>query len=569
MKILVFGSKGFIGSKMMRAWPDAIGTDVRIDDEAGVASELERVQPDAVVNAAGRTGRPNVDWCETHQAETMRDNVIGALVLAEACHARGTYLLHLSSGCMFYGISPDPRGWREDDFGNPSATYSRAKYAAELGLMTYPNVGIARLRMPIDDEPGDRNLIDKLANYKQVIDVANSVTVISDLIDACRQLIEKRGTGIFHTVNPGVMRHRDLLSLYREYVDPNHKTEWISEHELVSKGLAAKKRSNNVMQSKRLQELGIEMRPIDVALRDAMMKYAANKQNPMQPMPPMVKTNGSTAPSFVTPPIIVPPTFLSPISAPLSPVPAPMISSMPGQAPRMKGLILAGGKGTRLMPLTATTNKHLIPVGKKQMVLYPLQTLLDAGIRDIMIVTGPDHAGHFMNLLGSGSELNCRLTYRIQDEAGGIAHAVAMSEDFVGRDHVTVILGDNIFEDNFMAPISSFQGGALTFYKAVHDPQRFGVVEVDGSGRVLSIEEKPALPKSNFAQVGLYVYDATVFDVIRSIKPSARGELEIAHTNAAFLAQGRLSAKPVRGFWSDAGTFESLRRATEFVEGQR
>lgn len=550
MKILVFGSKGFIGEKILSTWPDAVGTAVRIDDKAAVLAELERVQPDAVVNAAGRTGRPNVDWCETHQAETHRGNVIGALTLAEACHEKNIYLLHLSSGCVFYGTSPDPRGWREEDFANPSSTYSRSKYAAELALTTYPNIGIARLRMPIDDTPGERNLIDKLATYTQVIDVANSVTVIPDLIDACRQLIEKRGTGIFHTVNPGVMRHRDLLKLYREFVDPNHHTEWISEHELVAKGLATKKRSNNVMQSTRLQELGIDMRPIDVALRDIMIRYAHNRNAiPMKP------THPSTAPSFITPP-----TFLNPI--------APSISTMPGSGPRMKGLILAGGKGTRLMPLTATTNKHLIPVGKKQMILHPLQTLLDAGIRDIMIVTGPDHAGHFMNLLGSGAQFNARLTYRIQDEAGGIAHAVAMAEDFVGGDHVTVILGDNIFEDNFMAPISSFQGGALTFYKAVRDPQRFGVVEIDASGRVLSIEEKPVHPKSNFAQVGLYVYDASVFDIIRGLTPSPRGELEIAHTNAAFLAQGRLMTRPVRGFWSDAGTFESLRRASEFVDGR-
>lgn len=535
MKILVFGSKGFIGSRMMEAWPDAVGTDARIDDKTAVLAELDRVRPDAVVNAAGRTGRPNVDWCEDHPVETAHDNVVGAITLAEACQERGTYLLHLSSGCMFYGHSPDPRGWREEDFANPSATYSRGKYAAELVLSTFPNVGIARLRMPIDARPDTRNLIDKLANYKQVIDVANSVTVIPDLVDACRQLVEKRGTGIFHTVNPGVMRHRELLDLYREYVDPSHHTEWIREEELLAKGLVTKKRSNNIMQSRRLQELGIEMRPIDVALRDTMIKYAAAKQAHERPHQAFSQVQTPHAPNAM---------------------------------PKMKGLILAGGKGTRLLPLTATTNKHLLPVGKKQMVLYPLQTLLDAGIRDIMIVTGPDHAGHFMELLGSGAAYGCRLTYRIQDEAGGIAHAVAMAEDFVGHDHVTVILGDNIFEDNFLAPISSFQGGALTFYKAVHDPHRFGVVELDPSGRVLSIEEKPQQPKSNFAQVGLYVYDATVFDVIRNLKPSARGELEIAETNAAFLRQGKLMARPVRGFWSDAGTFESLKRATDYFEGR-
>ncbi|HVM91097.1 MAG TPA: sugar phosphate nucleotidyltransferase [Verrucomicrobiae bacterium] len=539
MKILVFGSKGFIGSRMMEAWPDAVGTDVRIDDKVAVLAELDRVKPDAVVNAAGRTGRPNVDWCEDHPVETAHDNVVGAILLAEACQERGIYLLHLSSGCMFYGHSPDPRGWREEDFANPSATYSRGKYAAELVLSTFPHVGIARLRMPIDARPDTRNLIDKLANYKQVIDVANSVTIIPDLVDACRQLIEKRGTGIFHTVNPGVMRHRELLDLYREYVDPAHHTEWIREEELLAKGLVTKKRSNNIMQSRRLQELGIEMRPIDVALRDTMIRYAEAKR---QITSNEYRINHSPATT--------------------------LLDTRHPKPAKMKGLILAGGKGTRLLPLTATTNKHLLPVGKKQMVLYPLQTLLDAGIRDIMIVTGPDHAGHFMELLGSGTKFGCRLTYRIQDEAGGIAHAVAMAEDFVGQDHVTVILGDNIFEDNFLAPISSFQGGALTFYKAVHDPGRFGVVELDPAGRVLSIEEKPQNPKSNFAQVGLYVYDASVFDVIRNLKPSARGELEIAETNAAFLRQGKLMARPVRGFWSDAGTFESLKRATDYFEGR-
>jgi glucose-1-phosphate thymidylyltransferase len=531
MKILVFGSQGFIGGRMLEAWPDAMGTDAWITSKEDVLAEIDRIKPDAVLNAAGIVGKPNVDWCETHQLETIQGNTILPLLIAEACAERGLYLLHLGTGCVFYGYSKDPAGWKEDEFANPSAVYTRSKYAADLLLTTFPNVGIARLRMPIDDRPGP-GLIEKIAGFKKVMgDVPNSVTVVSDLIDACRQLIEKRGAGIFHTVNPGAERHRDLLALYKEHVDPNHSCEWIQESDLLGKGLVSKQRSNCLLRSDRLKALGIEMRPIDVALRDTMIKYAQAKRRMTQNIhvPIMQKTNSS---------------------------------------PKMKGLILAGGKGTRLLPLTATTNKHLLPVGQKQMVLYPLQTLLDAGIRDIMIVTGPDHAGHFMELLGSGAALGCRLTYRIQDEAGGIAHAVAMAEDFVGHDHVTVILGDNIFEDNFLAPISSFQGGALTFYKAVHDPQRFGVVELDPAGRVISIEEKPQNPKSNFAQVGLYVYDSSVFDIIRNLKPSARGELEIAETNAAFLRQGKLMARPVRGFWSDAGTFESLKRASDYFEGR-
>jgi glucose-1-phosphate thymidylyltransferase len=537
MKILVFGSKGFIGGRMLETWPDAVGTDARIDDKAAVLKAIDEHKPDAVVNAAGRTGRPNVDWCETHQVETMHDNVIGALILAEACQERGIYMLHLSSGCVFYGTSPDPRGWKEDDHANPSATYSRAKYAAELPLMTYPNVSIVRLRMPIDERPGERNLIDKLAKYKQVIDVTNSVTVIKDLVDVCYQLIQRKATGIFHAVNPGIMRHRDLMSLYRELVDPNHQTEWITEEDLVAKGLATKKRSNNIMQSDRLKALGIEMRPIDIALRDTMMKYAATKRASERP----------AVPSFLA-----------------SPQQNMDRNNAPSTTKRMKGVILAGGKGTRLAPLTNITNKHLLPVADKQMVLYPLQTLLDAGIREILIVTGPDHAGHFMNLLGSGSKLGCRLTYRVQDEAGGIPHALALAEDFVGQDHVTVILGDNIFEDNFSAPISSFQGGAVTFYKAVPDAHRFGVVEIDAYGHVISIEEKPQNPKTNFAQAGLYIYDSGVFDIIRHLRPSGRGELEIVDVNNAYLQKRQLVAKPVRGFWTDAGTFESLQRANEY-----
>ena len=530
MKILVFGSKGFIGGRMLETWPDAVGTNVRTDDKAAVLAELDLVKPDAVVNAAGTTGKPNVDWCENHQSETMRGNIIAPLILAEACQERRVYMLQLGTGCVFYGPSPEPRGWREDDFGNPISTYSRSKYALDLALTTYPNVAIARLRMPLDDRPGPRNLIDKITSYKQVIDVANSATVVTDLIDVCYQIIQKRGTGIFHTVNPGPMFHHDIINLYRELVDPTQTCEYIREDELLSRGLVTKKRSTCIMQSSRLQELGIEMRPIDVALRDTMIRYAHNK-------------SAQTKPAF-------------------------MNSPTPQRQARMKGIICAGGKGTRLAPLTNITNKHLLPVGNKQMVMYPLQTLLDAGIRDIMIITGPDYAGEFMNLLGSGAKFGCRLTYRIQDESGGIAQAIGMAEEFVGSDHCTVILGDNIFEDNFLAPVSSFQGGGLIFYKPVPDAHRFGVLELDATGRVVSVEEKPKFPKSNFASVGLYVFDHRVFDIIKMLKPSARGEYEVTDIHKEYLAANALTAKPVRGFWTDAGTFESLKRASDFFEQQ-
>jgi dTDP-4-dehydrorhamnose reductase len=269
---------GFLGTRLSEQLEGARLLRVDIADRAAVLSAVKESGCTVVVNAAGKTGTPNVDWCETHQPETYRSNVIGALYAAEAAAAVGAYFLHLASGCIFYGPSPTPGGWLEEDYANPSAFYSRTKYAADMLLSRLPNVGIARLRMPIDDRPGSRNLITKLAAYKQVVDVENSVTVVEDLVHAVRELAKQRATGIFHLVNPGTMRHRDLLALYKELVDPAHSVELIGEAELVTRGLAAKARSNCILASPRLAEAGIRMRPIEVALRDAMTKYAAARK---------------------------------------------------------------------------------------------------------------------------------------------------------------------------------------------------------------------------------------------------------------------------------------------------
>jgi glucose-1-phosphate thymidylyltransferase len=234
----------------------------------------------------------------------------------------------------------------------------------------------------------------------------------------------------------------------------------------------------------------------------------------------------------------------------------------------MKGIILAGGKGTRLAPLTDTTNKHLLPVYNKPMVMYPLQTLLDAGIKEILLVTGPDYAHQFMKLLGSGHAQGCHLTYRIQDQAGGIAQALGLAEDYVGRDNCTVILGDNIFEENFFPHISNFREGAMAFYKPVDNPRAYGVMELDQWGNAVSIEEKPSEPKSNYAQVGLYVYDPDVFGYIRTLKPSGRGELEITDVNNHYLKAHKLAAKPVRGIWWDAGSFADIHAAGQYFAGK-
>jgi glucose-1-phosphate thymidylyltransferase len=231
----------------------------------------------------------------------------------------------------------------------------------------------------------------------------------------------------------------------------------------------------------------------------------------------------------------------------------------------MKGVILAGGTGSRLYPLTKVTNKHLLPVYNKPMIYYPMETLINTGIKDIMIVSGRGHAGHFLELLGSGVDFGVHFTYEIQEKAGGIAQALSLAEDFVDGDSVTVILGDNIFQDNVKEDVADFNNGAKIFLKEVPDAYRFGVAELKDE-KIIGVEEKPKVPKTNFAVTGLYIYDPEVFDVIKALKPSGRGELEITDVNNYYINKGVMEYGILEGFWSDAGTFESLLRAGMLVK---
>ncbi|MHC4355181.1 MAG: sugar phosphate nucleotidyltransferase [Planctomycetota bacterium] len=233
----------------------------------------------------------------------------------------------------------------------------------------------------------------------------------------------------------------------------------------------------------------------------------------------------------------------------------------------MRGIVLAGGTGSRLRPLTKVTNKHLLPVGHKPMIYYPIERLTATGIEEILIVTGVEHMGDVVSLLGSGKSFGCRFTYKVQDEAGGIAQALALAENFADDHPMAVILGDNIVQSDLKGYADKFIAqkiGARILLKQVPDPHRFGVAELS-DGKVVGIEEKPNQPKSDYAVTGIYFYDANVFDIIRSLKPSARGELEITHVNQAYIARGQLSYDILDGWWTDAGTFESLNRANELV----
>ena len=227
----------------------------------------------------------------------------------------------------------------------------------------------------------------------------------------------------------------------------------------------------------------------------------------------------------------------------------------------MRGIILAGGSATRLRPCTKVISKQLLPVYNRPMIYYPLNTLIKAGIKEILIIVAPERAGDYLNLLGSGKEFGVKFTYEIQDKPRGLAEAFIIGENFIDDENVCMILGDNIFEDDFSKEIKSFKKGALVFAKEVPDPERFGIVEFNKNSKVISIEEKPKNPKSNYCVTGLYIYDSRVVEAAKNLKPSDRGELEIVDLHNWYLEKGELEVAMVNGEWIDTGTFDSLLEA--------
>jgi len=242
---------------------------------------------------------------------------------------------------------------------------------------------------------------------------------------------------------------------------------------------------------------------------------------------------------------------------------------MCGVQKKLKGVILAGGTGTRLYPLTKVTNKHLLPVGMEPMILNPIKQLISADITDILIITSKQHMGDIVQLLGSGAELGCSFTFRVQEEAGGIAHALLLAENFAGNGRTVVILGDNILTHSIAPHVHEYltqDSGAYVLIKKVGDPERYGVAALDERNKmIIEIEEKPSQPKSDYAVIGVYMYDSDVFDIIRTIKPSARSELEISSVNNEYIGRGNLQYGVVNGGWTDAGTFESLQYANSLL----
>ncbi|MDD5739191.1 MAG: sugar nucleotide-binding protein [Candidatus Peribacteraceae bacterium] len=271
MKVLLFGGRGFMGQQFLQIYPDAVVPSADIADPAAVAGVLDREKPDVVINAAGKTGTPNVDWCEDHKLETMHANVLGPIVLAEECGKRGIYWVHLSSGCIYEGDNGG-RGFAETDETNFTGSfYSRSKALCERAIREFPGILILRLRMPFDGSSHPKNLITKLAKYARVNDEENSITCLTDFLEATKKLIERRATGIYNMVNEGTISPYRIMELYREIVDSNHRFERLpfpAQSQVTKVG-----RSNCILATGKLKGEGIQMRPIEDAVKSALLEF--------------------------------------------------------------------------------------------------------------------------------------------------------------------------------------------------------------------------------------------------------------------------------------------------------
>ncbi len=275
MKYLILGQQGWLAQKFNDFLKDSLVSQVDITNLTALRAELDEKKPEVVINAAGITGRPNIDWCEEHKPETIVGNVMLPLCVLQACEERGIYWVHFGSGCVFQGKGPGGKGFKEDDKADPPSFYSWTKYWADSILKHFP-VLIVRLRLPIDSEPNPRNLINKLSKYPNIVDVENSVTIIPDLLVATKKLIAKRKTGIYHVTNPGSIKHSEIMELYKKIIDPAHKYKLILVKELYKKGLAKAGRSNCILNTDKLKKEGIVLKPVKKRLVEIMKEYKKN-----------------------------------------------------------------------------------------------------------------------------------------------------------------------------------------------------------------------------------------------------------------------------------------------------
>lgn len=584
MKLLITGGAGFIGSNFIHYWLSRYPQDQIINlDKLTYAGNLDNLknlennpnyhftqgdicdinlvndlvkQIDLIIHFAAES---HVDRSITDDTDFIRTNVEGTRVLLDAAkNAGGKRFHHISTDEVFGSLKPFDPPFNELTSYDPRSPYSASKAASDHLVRAYYHTH----RLPITISNCSNNygpyqfpekliplFITNLIENKKV-PVYGRGENIRDwiyVLDHCRgieAIIQKGQIG--ETYLLGGQSEMTNIEITAMILQIMHQAQEMIEYVRDRPGHDFR---YAIDFTKAREELNWQP---EVDIRQGLAKTVAWYQDNIgwwtkikSVTNPRIDTNDTNNPN------------------PVIPTPCP---SKRNEGGKMKGIILSGGRATRLRPCTKVTSKQLLPVYNRPMIYYPLNTLIKAGIKEILIIVAPESAGDYLNLLGSGKQFGIKLTYEVQDEPRGLAEAFIIGENFIDEDNVTLILGDNIFEDNLSAEIQSFTSGAKIFGKEVPDPERFGVAEIDPLGRVISIEEKPKMPKSNIAIVGLYIYDHRVIEIAKHVKPGPRGELEIVDLHNWYLERNELTLARIQGEYVDAGTFDSLLKAQNLAK---
>ncbi|NQT49641.1 dTDP-4-dehydrorhamnose reductase [Candidatus Kuenenbacteria bacterium] len=610
MKLLIIGSKGMLGQELAKVFSNYELTlwdreELDITDEKAVNQKIRELQPELIINSAAYNA---VDDCEEKFELAKKINHQGPINLAKAANKVGAFLIHYSTDYVFDGQKQE--GYLEYDLPAPISKYGESKYLGEEILEHNDLTFLIRTSRLFGKsaliEGAKKSFVEimlKLADEKEELDIVDeevsSPTYVVDLAEQTKLLVEgDYAPGIYHVTNEGACTWCEFAC---EIFERANKTVKINPVACSVFPRSAKRPMFSSLINSKLPKMRSWQDALQSFLDEigAVEKVSApggNKVDRIEKAPEIHLSDGFRMEEEKVDPA---PLVNEELVAPESPVEKVfvehvqqveqkinVVSNSSTHSPRsfaptsvkttagrqsdtqknMKGIILAGGKGTRLHPLTKITSKQLLTIYNKPMVMYPLETLIKSGIKDILIIVAPEYAGQYLQLLGSGKEWGVKITYEIQDAPKGLPEAFIIGENFIGDDNVTLILGDNLFFDHdFTEDIKSFDKGGRIFAVEVPDPERFGVVEFDINKQVLSIEEKPKEPKSNYAIPGIYIFDSRVANIAKGIKPTWRPETDITEVHKAYLTINELDVRLIRGRWLDTGTFESLLQAGNIV----
>ena len=559
MKTLIIGSKGMLGQELAKVFArdDLIlwdREDIDITDNQMVDEKIRLLKPDLIINAAAYNA---VDEAEEMSELAFSVNAGGPRNLAMIAKELLIVFVHYSTDYVFEGEKE--KGYTEEDIPNPVSEYGRSKLAGELAVQEiggkYYIIRLSRLfGKPALSVGAKKSFVDvmrKLAEEKDSLDVVDEEfscpTYALDVANRTKEIVEgDYDYGIYHAANNGACTWYGLAEEIFKVLNKKMVLSRVGS-DMFPRPARRPRYSvliNEKMPMMRNWQEALKEYLLEGEMGETKKQGEVGKVKELKEVEQIIDKNEQEAEKGG-------------------------IINITSDNKVMKGIILAGRKGTRLKPLTKITSKQLLPVYDKPMIMYPLETLIKAGIKDILIIVAPDYAGQFLQLLGSGKDLGVKISYEIQDEPKGLPEAFIIGENFIGDDNVTLILGDNLFFDHdFVQDIQSFEKGGRIFAVDVPDPQRFGVVEFDTNMRVVSIEEKPQNPKSNYAIPGIYIFDSRVCNIAKGIKPTWRPETDITEVMNAYRGMNELDVRMVNGRWLDTGTFESLLKAANVVAAE-